>query len=136
MVVLTARETQNNTYYDVEFGVETVSVTHEVCVFSACLHRHHMPIVQFSGRLGIQCFSTMPFNKGNGEFKYVFKDTLSQWTITLLTNGRVVTQRSYPSGPRDNNDYLEETTTFVPDCVLSACVASMPPFEEAMLLRA
>ena len=130
--VMSAVAMQKNTYYDVQFCGKTVPVSHNASVFSACLYRHRMPRVSFSGRMTIQEYYDTTSGEGNAEFKYVFKDPLSQWKIHLLTNGRCTKHRTYPSGPRDNNDYLYESSRFVPESVVSAYVSSMSPFDVAM----
>ena len=130
-VAMAAVAMQKGTYYDVKFLGKTILVSPEASVFSACLYRHRMPKVTFSGRIAIQEYY-YKYDKGNTEFKYIFKDPLSQWKIHILTNGRCTTHRTYPSGPRDNNDYLYESSRFVPESIVSAYVSSMSPFDVAM----
>ena len=131
-VAMTAVAMQKDTYYDVQFCGTTVPVSHQSSVFSACLFRYRMPRVTFSGRMTIQEYYGYTYSEGNAELKYVFNDPLSQWKIHILTNGRCTKHRTYPSGPRDNNDYLYESSRFVPESIVSSYVSSMSPFDVAM----
>lgn len=119
--------------YQVQFDGKPVPVSHGMSVFSACLHRHRMPRVAFSGNLLIDPYKQFRgAPKKDGEFRYItsqFQDPLSQWKISVFTHGRFKTHRTYPAGPRDNNDYICESSMFVPHYIVSADVESMSPFD-------